>query len=114
MLPGYSYSSIDFTYDQKFSLRFDHPAEDGDNITDAIQRIAEDLNGERSDLFFEFYGIDAGYKQNGCHFFKRAFMYLIDKTFSVSRNYPNYEDYSELSDAFFDLEHELLPQEKIW
>lgn len=51
MLPGYSYSSIDFTYDQKFSLRFDHPAEDDDNITDAIQKIAEDLNSERSDLF---------------------------------------------------------------
>lgn len=112
LLPGYSYSSIDFTYDQKFSLRFDHPAEDDDNITDAIQKIAEDLNGERSALFFESYGIDAGYKQNGCHFFKRAFMYLIDKTFSVSRNYPDYEDYSELSDAFFDLERELLPQEK--
>ncbi|MDB0839930.1 AAA family ATPase [Phocaeicola vulgatus] len=39
-------------------------------------------------------------------------MYLIDKTFSVSRNYPDYEDYSELSDAFFDLEHKLLPKEK--
>ena len=34
------------------------------------------------------------------------------ETFSVSRNYPDYEDYSELSDAFFDLERELLPQEK--
>ena len=112
LLPGYSYSSIDFTYDHKFSLRFDHPAEDDDISTDAIQKIAEDLNGERSELFFEFYGIDKGYKKNDCHFFKRAFMYLIDKTFSVSRNYPDYEDYSELSDTFFDLEHELLPQEK--
>ena len=112
LLPGYSYSSIDFTYDHKFSLRFDHPAEDDDISTYAIQKIAEDLNGERSELFFEFYGIDDGYKQNDCHFFKRAFMYLIDKTFSVSRNYPDYEDYSELSDAFFDLERELLPQEK--
>lgn len=112
LLPGYSYSSIDFTYDQKFSLRFDHPAEDGDISTDAIQKIAEDLNSERSNLFFEFYGIDEGYKQNDYHLFKRAFMYLIDKTFSVSRNYPDYEDYSELSDAFFDLEHKLLPHEK--
>lgn len=112
LLPGYSYSSIDFTYDHKFSLRFDHPAEDDDIATDAIQRIAEDLNGERSELFFEFYGIDEGYKQNDCHFFKQAFMYLIDKTFSVSRNYPDYEDYSELSDVFFDLERDLLPQEK--
>jgi energy-coupling factor transporter ATP-binding protein EcfA2 len=112
LLPGYSYSSIDFTYDQKFSLRFDHPAEDGDISTDAIQKIAEDLNSERSNLFFEFYGIDEGYKQNDFHLFKRAFMYLIDKTFSVSRNYPDYEDYSELSDAFFDLEHKLLPHEK--
>ena len=112
LLPGYCYSSIDFTYDHKFSLRFDHPAEDDDISTDAIQKIAEDLNGERSDLFFEFYGIDEGYKQNDCHFFKWAFMYLIDKTFSVSRNYPDYEDYSDLSDAFFDLERELLPQEK--
>lgn len=112
LLPGYSYSSIDFTYDQKFSLRFDHPAEDDDISTDAIQKIAEDLKSERSNLFFEFYGIDEGYKQNVCHLFKRAFMYLIDKTFSVSRNYPDYEDYSELSDAFFDLEHKLLPKEK--
>lgn len=112
LLPGYSYSSIDFTYDQKFSLRFDHPAEDGDISTDAIQKIAEDLDSERSNLFFEFYGIDEGYKQNDYHLFKRAFMYLIDKTFSVSRNYPDYEDYSELSDAFFDLEHKLLPHEK--
>ena len=112
LLPGYSYSSIDFTYDHKFSLRFDHPAEDDDIVTDAIQKIAEDLNGERSELFFEFYGIDEGYKQNDCHFFKQAFMYLIDKTFSVSRNYPDYEDYSELSDVFFDLERDLLPQEK--
>ena len=112
LLPGYSYSSIDFTYDQKFSLRFDHPAEDGDISTDAIQKIAEDLDSERSNLFFEFYGIDEGYKQNDFHLFKRAFMYLIDKTFSVSRNYPDYEDYSELSDAFFDLEHKLLPHEK--
>ena len=112
LLPGYSYSSIDFTYDQKFSLRFDHPAEDGDISTDAIQKIAEDLNSERSNLFFEFYGIDEGYKQNDFHLFKRAFMYLIDKTLSVSRNYPDYEDYSELSDAFFDLEHKLLPHEK--
>ena len=39
-------------------------------------------------------------------------MYLIDKTFSVSRNYPDYEDYSELSEVFFDLERDLLPQEK--
>ena len=39
-------------------------------------------------------------------------MYLIDKTFSVSRNYPDYEDYSELSDVFFNLERDLLPQEK--
>ena len=112
LLSGYSYSSIDFTYDHKFSLRFDHPAEDDDIVTDAIQKIAEDLNGERSELFFEFYGIDEGYKQNDCHFFKQAFMYLIDKTFSVSRNYPDYEDYSELSDVFFDLERNLLPQEK--
>ena len=112
LLPGYSYSSIDFTYDHKFSLRFDHPAEDDDIVTDAIQKIAEDLNGERSELFFEFYGIDEGYKQNDCHFFKQAFMYLIDKTFSVSRNYPDYEDYSELSEVFFDLERDLLPQEK--
>lgn len=112
LLPGYSYSSIDFTYDQKFSLRFDHPAEDGDISTDAIQKIAEDLDSERSNLFFEFYGIEEGYKQNDYHLFKRAFMYLIDKTFSVSRNYPDYEDYSELSDAFFDLEHKLLPHEK--
>lgn len=112
LLPGYSYSSIDFTYDQKFSLRFDHPAEDGDISTDTIQKIAEDLDSERSNLFFEFYGIDEGYKQNDYHLFKRAFMYLIDKTFSVSRNYPDYEDYSELSDAFFDLEHKLLPHEK--
>lgn len=112
LLPGYSYSSIDFTYDQKFSLRFDHPAEDDDISTDAIQKIAEDLKSERSNLFFEFYGIDEGYKQNDCHLFKRAFMYLIDKTFSVSRNYPDYEDYSELSDTFFDLEHKLLPKEK--
>ena len=112
LLPGYSYSSIDFTYDHKFSLRFDHPAEDDDIATDAIQKIAEDLNGERSELFFKFYGIDEGYKQNDCHFFKLAFMYLIDKTFSVSRNYPDYEDYSELSDVFFNLERDLLPQEK--
>lgn len=112
LLPGYSYSSIDFTYDHKFSLRFDHPAEDDDIATDAIQKIAEDLNGERSELFFKFYGIDEGYKQNDCYFFKLAFMYLIDKTFSVSRNYPDYEDYSKLSDVFFNLERDLLPQEK--
>ena len=52
LLPGYSYSSIDFTYDQKFSLRFDHPAEDDDISTDAIQKIAEDLKSERSNLLF--------------------------------------------------------------
>lgn len=112
LLTGYSYSTIDFLYDEKFSRRFDHPVEDDDNITNAIQKIAENLDCERSDLFFENYGIDERYKQNDCHFFKCAFMYLIDKTFSVSRKYPDYGDYADLSDAFFDLEHDLQPQEK--
>ena len=112
LLPGYSYSSIDFMVDHKFSLRFDHPAEDDDIETDSIQKITEDLDGERSDLFFENYGIDEQYKIEPSGLFKHAFMYLIEKTFSVSRKYPDYEDYSELSDVFYDLERDLLPQEK--
>lgn len=112
LLPDYSYSSIDFISDHKFSQRFDHPADNDDIETESIQRIVENLNSDRSELFFKNYGINEDYKQNDCCFFKHAFMYLIDKTFSVSRNYPDYEDYSGLSDAFFDLEHKLLPQEQ--
>lgn len=111
LLPGYSYSSIDFIVDAKLSVRFEHVGDD-DVITEAIKGIAEDLDGDRSDLFFENFEIDESYKDNGSRLFKLAFMYLIDKTFSVSRKYPDYEDYSELSDTFFDMERELLPQEK--
>lgn len=112
LLPGYSYGSIDFIGDHKFSSHFDHPA-DGDDIeTDAIQKITEDLDGERSRLFFEKYGIDERYKQNPSDLFKHAFMYLIEKTFSVSRKYPDYKVFSDLSDVFYDLEYELLPKEK--
>lgn len=112
LLPNYSYSSIDFLPDKKFSLRFDHPAEDDDNATEAIQKIVGELDCERSSLFFENYGIDERYKQNDCHFFKHAFMYLIDKTFSVSQKYPDYGDYADLSGVFFDMGYELQPQDK--
>ncbi len=112
LLPGYSYSTIDFMGDHKFSLRFDHSAEDDDIEAYAIQKIIKDLDGERSRLFFENYGIDEHYKLDPSYLFKNAFMYLIEKTFSVSRKYPDYEDYSGLSDVFYDLEHVLLPEEK--
>jgi hypothetical protein len=112
LLPGYSYSTIDFRGDQKFSLRFDHPTDDDEIEAESIQRIVEDLNGDRSELFFDKYEINEEYKYNDCYFFKHAFMYLIDKTFSVSRNYPDYEEYSDLADTFFDLDDELLPHEK--
>ena len=110
ILPGYCYSSIDFMLDAKFMVRFEHPADD-DIATDAIQKMTEDLDCERCQLFFDGYGINEAYKQREGRLFKLAFMYLIDKTFNVSVNYPDYEDYAALSFDFFDLEHNLSAEE---
>ncbi len=103
-LPEYSLSGIDYTLEKDYSDS--HYYED-DDPQESLVTIIKDLKCKRCEIFI--YEYDIKLEKINCNGkpFLAGFSYLMNKTLLISNNAPGYEEYSTLSDVFFNTKLDL-------
>jgi len=103
LIPGYELDEVLFSLDKLFFKKSRKDDKDKQHLLD----IVNNPNDSRCNTFMIGYGITTQYTEDD-NYKKKLWIvgmeYLINKTFSIAKNYPSYEEYNDLAEDFFDID----------